>query len=145
MMRWFAEFFLAWLVTIAPVHAEGRVTLQAGAHSIIAEVAATPAERELGLMGRHRLGANRGMLFVFPETAIHTMWMKDTPLPLSAAFLDENGVVVDLAEMQPYTLTEHAPRRPVKYVLEMSRRWFRHHGVRIGSRIDGVRQAGTGR
>lgn len=141
----FLTFFLVWLCATAPAGAGGVVTLHVGSREIVAEVAATPAERMRGLMMRTRLPVNRGMLFVFPETGFYSMWMKDTSLPLAAAFLDDAGVIVDIAEMQPYSLTEHAPHSPVKYVLEMRQYWFSRNGVAIGDRVEGVRRAGTGR
>lgn len=144
-MSRFLTIVLVWLCAAVPVKAGGLVKLHVGTQQVVAEVAATPAERMRGLMMRTRLPANRGMLFVFPETGFYSMWMKDTPLPLAAAFLDEAGVIVDIAEMQPYSLTEHAPRSPVKYVLEMRQYWFSRNGVAIGERVEGVRRAGAGR
>jgi len=134
--------FLLWLLGSAlPVAADEIITLRAGSHKIVAEIAAAPVERARGLMGREQLTENHGMLFVFPSAGIYAMWMKDTRLPLAAAFLDENGMIVDIAEMQPYSLTEHRSRKPVKYVLEMDCSWFRQHGVRVGTRIRGLPQS----
>lgn len=119
--------------------------LRVGSHEIQAEVAATAAERAQGLMGRTHLAAHQGMLFVFPNVARHAMWMKNTPLPLSAAFIDTTGNIVDIAEMQPYTFTEHAPRKPIKYVLEMNRQWFSRRDIKAGHRIVGLPTADISR
>ncbi len=130
--------FLILLWSFPPVWGADFIVLRVASHEIQAEVAATADERAQGLMGRPQLAANQGMLFVFPNVARHAMWMKNTPLPLSAAFIDAAGNIVDIAEMQPYTLTEHAPRKPVKYVLEMNHRWFSQRDIKAGKRIVGL-------
>ena len=122
-----------------------RVALTAGIHRIQAEVADTPPKRQLGLMGRDKLGPNEGMLFVFEDQAVHCFWMKNTPLPLSIAFIGDDGAVVNIADMTPFSEATHCPSKPVRYALEMSQGWFGHKGIVAGSRIGGlpVRPAGT--
>jgi len=122
-----------------------RAELTAGMHRIEAEVAATLPERTQGLMHRQSLGKNRGMIFVFPETAIHCFWMKNTPLPLSIAFLDESGRIVGIDEMAPETETSHCPPRPARFALEMDAGWFKAHGIRPGNTIGGVQRLPQGR
>lgn len=117
-----------------------RVELTIGVHLVHAELAATEADRELGLMFRRELGPNEGMLFVFDEAAQHCMWMRNTYLPLSVAFLDAAGAVINIEEMQAQTDATHCAMRPARFALEMGARWFADHGVRPGRVIDGVAQ-----
>jgi uncharacterized protein len=114
------------------------VELGVGMHRVRAEVADRDATRALGLMHRTALPPNGGMLFVFDEAGRHCMWMKNTPLPLSVAFIDAEGVVVNIADMQPHTETAHCAARPVPYALEMAQGWFAERGVRAGSRLRGL-------
>ena len=122
-----------------------RIALTAGIHRIQAEVADTPQKRQLGLMGREKLGPNEGMLFVFEDQAVHCFWMKNTPLPLSIAFIGNDGAVVNIADMTPFSEDTHCPSKPVRYALEMTQGWFGHKGIVAGSRIGGlpVRPAGA--
>ena len=114
------------------------VELGIGMHRIRAEVADRDATRALGLMHRASLPTNGGMLFVFDEAGRHCMWMKNTPLPLSVAFIDAEGVVVNIADMQPHTERAHCAERPVPYALEMAQGWFAQRGVRAGFRLRGL-------
>jgi uncharacterized protein len=115
--------------------------LTAGMHRIEAEIAATPALRHQGLMNRHSLSDNCGMLFVFPEARVHCMWMQNTLIPLSAAFIDEQGIIVNIADMQPNTSDYHCAAASVRYVLEMRSGWFREKGITPGTRISGLDNA----
>ena len=114
------------------------VQLGAGMHLIRAEVADSDATRSLGLMRRSALPPNGGMLFVFEAPDLHCMWMKNTPLPLSVAFIDEAGAIVNIEDMQPHTEQSHCAARPVPYALEMRQGWFGEHGIRAGSRLRGL-------
>lgn len=105
------------------------------------EVAATRADRVRGLSRRQTLLENRGMLFVFRDVALHVMWMRDTHIPLSVAFLDEQGVIINIEDMAPDTLDRHRASQPAKYVLEVNRGWFDRHGVKPGMRVEGIEQA----
>lgn len=115
-----------------------RVTLRAGMHRIDAQVAATPAQRAIGLMWRRELGPNEGMLFVFDAPAVQCFWMKNTFIPLTAAFLAEDGRIVNLADMRPHDETNHCSGEPVRFVLEMPRGWFAQRGIGAGFRLAGA-------
>ena len=112
---------------------------------LTAEVANTDATRSTGLMHRRMLPENRGMLFIFPEVGIHAMWMMNTYVPLSVAFIDSDGTIINIADMQPHTQTSHHASRPAKYALEMNQGWFKKRGVKPGDRIEGIEKAGPAR
>jgi len=114
------------------------VQLSAGMHLIRAEVAADYPSRGRGLMHRKSLGANAGMLFVFDQAAIHCMWMKNTYVPLSVAFLDEHGTIVNIADMQPHSEQSHCATRPTVYALEMAQGWFAQRGIKPGAKLGGL-------
>lgn len=109
-------------------------------HVLLAELARTPNERMRGLMQRNFLPNNHGMLFVFEAPQRVCMWMKDTPLPLSVAFFDARGVVLNIADMQPLSLEPHCAAGDALYALEMAQGWFSSRRVRPGSRILGLEQ-----
>jgi uncharacterized protein len=113
------------------------VSLQAGMHLIRAQVASTPDQRATGLMHRRDMPANEGMLFVFEAPAGQCFWMKNTLLPLTAAFLADDGTIVNLADMKPQTLDSHCSAKPVRYVLEMNQGWFAKRGIKAGQRLSG--------
>ena len=113
------------------------IRLNAGMHLIQAEVAQTPEERTIGLMFRKTMGANDGMLFAFDEPAPQCFWMKNTLLPLSAAFVSDDGVVVNIEEMKPQTLDSHCSTKPVRFVLEMNEGWFAKRGIKAGAKLQG--------
>lgn len=117
---------------------DGWVDLSAGIYRIEAEVANTYPSRDIGLTGKQALGDNQGMLFVFPQVERHCMWMRDTLLPLSAAFIDEQGMIVNVDEMQPQTDDYHCARKKVRYVLEMNQDWFNKHRIGSGAFISGI-------
>jgi uncharacterized membrane protein (UPF0127 family) len=119
--------------------------LSAGMHRIEAEVAATPESRQTGMMLRTSMPSHRGMLFVFPEPAKHCMWMRNTLVPLSVAFLDEKGHILNVEDMQPRTEDNHCSAKPARYALEMNLGWFRTRGVGAGFAITGVDKAPPGR
>ena len=113
-------------------------TLNAGIHVIHAEVAKTTEERSQGLMRRKSMPQGAGMLFLFDESAAHCMWMKNTLIPLSVAFIDERGKVVNIADMQPLDETTHCAVRPARYALEMNQGWFKKRGIAAGATIQGL-------
>lgn len=113
------------------------VQLQAGMHLIVAELAKTPPQRATGLMNRRQMGPNEGMLFVFEQPGVQCFWMKNTLLPLSIAFLADDGRVVNIADMQPQALEQHCSASPVRYALEMNQGWFAKRAVAAGSIIGG--------
>jgi hypothetical protein len=112
--------------------------LSAGIHLIQAEVVSDGETRARGLMHRKALEQNAGMLFIFDDHAIHCMWMKNTLIPLSVAFIDDRGTIVNIADMAPHDLQSHCAARPVKYALEMNRGWFAARGIGPGARLGGV-------
>lgn len=119
--------------------------LFAGMHRIEAEVAATSETRQVGMMQRTIMAPQRGMLFVFPEVARHCMWMRNTLLPLSVAFLDETGRIINVEDMQPKTENSHCAAKPARFALEMNLGWFRSRGLGIGFALTGIEKAPPGR
>ncbi len=115
-------------------------TLNADIYVIHAEVADTPATRELGLMRRKSMPMGAGMLFVFDESARHCMWMKNTLIPLSVAFIDERGRIANIADMQPLNETSHCAAQPARFALEMNQGWFKKRGIAAGRVIQGLEQ-----
>jgi uncharacterized membrane protein (UPF0127 family) len=114
------------------------ITLNAGMHNIRAEVAATPAQRQQGLMYRRDLAQHEGMLFVFPQASTQCFWMRNTPTPLSIAFLRDDGSVVNILDMAPHSEANHCSSEPVRYALEMNQGWFAKRGVKPGFKLKGT-------
>lgn len=135
---------LAALLLAAAVHAQEpqmnlpRVKLTAGMHVIDAQVAATNEQRMTGLMHRKEMPQHEGMLFVFEYPSQQCFWMKNTLLPLSVAFVDDEGTIVNIDEMQPQTLDSHCSAKPVRYVLEMNKGWFAKKGIKAGAKLTGT-------
>ena len=115
-----------------------RVKLSAGMHQIDAQVAQTPAQRQIGLMHRREMPQHEGMLFVFEQPATQCFWMKNTLLPLTAAFIADDGTIVNLADMKPQTEDSHCSTKPVRFVLEMNQGWFGKKNLKAGSRLAGA-------
>jgi uncharacterized membrane protein (UPF0127 family) len=134
------RFIAAWMLVAAPALAQELpvVQLSAGMHLIRAEVAADYSSRGRGLMHRKSLGANAGMLFIFDAAAIHCMWMKNTYIPLSVAFLDAQGAIINIADMQPHSEQSHCAARPARYALEMTQGWFAQRGIKPGMKLGGL-------
>jgi uncharacterized protein len=128
------------LLAILPafVQAQPVAQLSAGMHLIRAEVAADMATRSRGLMFRKSLAPNAGMVFVFDDASLHCMWMKNTYIPLSVAFVDESGVIINIEDMAPQTEDTHCARRPARYALEMDRGWFASRGIKPGTKLGGL-------
>lgn len=114
------------------------VTLNAGMHLIQAMVAKSQDERSTGLMHRKDMGPNEGMLFIFEQPATQCFWMKNTLLPLSAAFVRDDGSIVNIEDMKPQTTDGHCSKEPVRYVLEMHQGWFAKRGLKGGSKVTGA-------
>lgn len=112
--------------------------LSAGIHIIRAEVANTDATRRDGLMFRKELPGNDGMLFVFEQPDVQCFWMRNTLLPLSIAFIADDGTIVNIDDMAPQTEDPHCAKKPVRYALEMAQGWFDEHGIKAGRKIDGL-------
>ena len=133
---------LVLLAASAAAHAELPVVqLSAGMHLIKAEVAADFSARAQGLMYRTSLPPNGGMLFIFDDAAIQCMWMKNTLIPLSVAFLDERGTILNIEDMQPQTEDNHCAKVPARYALEMNLGWFAQRGIKPGMKLSGIDKA----
>ena len=130
----------------AAVHAANLpvIRLSAGTGNLEVEVASNKAQRSLGLMNRASMPESRGMLFVYPAPAYFCMWMKNTKIPLSVAFIDAQGQVINIEDMAPQTETNHCTQRNATYALEANRGWFAKHGVSAGSQIIGLEKAPQG-
>ncbi|MCZ2406142.1 MAG: DUF192 domain-containing protein [Burkholderiales bacterium] len=115
-----------------------RVELSAGMYRIDAQVAQSDAERATGLMHRREMPTHEGMLFVFEQPAQQCFWMKNTLLPLTAAFVADDGSIVNLADMKPQSLDSHCSAKPVRYVLEMNQGWFAQRGIKPGFKLQGA-------
>ena len=113
-------------------------TLKVGSHALRVEVVATDAERQKGLMFRKSLGRNDGMLFVFDEPAYHSMWMKNTLIPLSVAFVDAKGEILNILELEPHSLETRMSAGPASYAIETNRGWFAERGLKAGDRVTGL-------
>jgi uncharacterized membrane protein (UPF0127 family) len=112
--------------------------LSAGIHVIHAEVANTEDARRSGLMFRKALEANDGMLFVFEDPDLQCFWMRNTLLPLSIAFIGDDGEIVNIEDMAPETDDPHCSKKQVRYALEMAQGWFAGHGIKAGKKIEGL-------
>lgn len=115
-----------------------RTDLNVGLYRVDAEVAANQADRMQGLMQRKVMASHQGMVFSFTFLERHCMWMKNTLLPLSVAFLDESGVILNIEDMQPQTENNHCASGPAKYALEMNQGWFAQRGIKAGARVNGL-------
>jgi uncharacterized membrane protein (UPF0127 family) len=113
------------------------VQLQAGMHNIVAELAQTSQQQQTGMMMRTEMASHEGMLFVFDDLSPRCFWMKNTLLPLSIAFIEDDGTVVNIAEMKPRSEASHCSERPVRYALEMNQGWFSKRAIKPGFRLKG--------
>ena len=135
-------WILFWLCSLA--WAEGqpqlqlpRIQLQAGMHQMQVQVAATPDQRAIGLMHRAEMPQAEGMLFAFEQATQQCFWMKNTLLHLTAAFIADDGTIVNLADMKPQTTDAHCSDQPVRWVLEMNQGWFAKRGIKAGFKLQG--------
>jgi uncharacterized protein len=114
------------------------VNLTAGMYVIKAELARTPEQQATGMMFRREMPGNEGMLFVNEEPGVRCFWMKNTLLPLTIAFIADDGTIVNLADMQPQSERSHCSAQPVRYALEMNQGWFAKRGIGPGFRLRGA-------
>ena len=114
-----------------------RTQITAGMYLIDTQVAATPQQRSTGLMFRQQMPQGEGMLFVFDRPSEQCFWMKNTVLPLTAAFVADDGTIINLADMKPQTTDSHCSKEPVRYVLEMNQGWFQKKGIKAGAKLTG--------
>jgi hypothetical protein len=112
--------------------------LKLGSHALKVEVAQTEEQRSQGLMFRKKLGRDEGMLFIFEDPGYYAMWMKNTLIPLSVAFVDASGVVLNVADMEPQTLDSHGAQGPAVYAIEANKGWFAEHKVGAGDKVTGL-------
>lgn len=145
-MNLFFRFGGLWLALLAaPAQADGVIDLTFGMHRVQAEVAHTDALRMRGLMYRKEMLAHQGMLFVYPIRAQHCMWMRNTELPLSVAFIDAEGKIINVEDMVPHSEDNHCAKRPAAYALEMNKGWFKQRGLGAGAQVRGLESAPSGR
>ena len=139
--RRFQALILAWMLTAAlPALADPLLTypLKIKGHALRAELARTSDEKRTGLMFRRELGENSGMVFVSEREEPMAMWMRNTYVPLSVAFIDKDGRILNIEDMQPQTLDSHESKGPAKYALEMNLGWFAKRGIKPGDRVQGL-------
>jgi uncharacterized membrane protein (UPF0127 family) len=140
--RLFAFIALSFAL-LGPAHAQEpqsglpRTRITAGMYQIDAQIAHTPAQREIGLMFRKDMPQAEGMIFVFEQPATQCFWMRNTVLPLTAAFVAEDGRIVNLADMKPMTEDSHCSKEPVRFVLEMNQGWFARKNIKEGAKLGG--------
>ena len=145
-MKFAAPLALSLLLAAGPTLAQEqqpqtglpRVELSAGMHKIDAQVAVTPDQTATGLMWRTQMPQHEGMLFVFPQAFQQCFWMKNTLIPLSAAFIEDDGTIANIADMQAKSLASHCSTKPVRFVLEMNQGWFAKRGIKPGMKLAGA-------
>lgn len=114
------------------------MALKVGSHALKVEVATTDEQRQRGLMFRKTMPRDVGMLFTFDEPGYHAMWMKNTLIPLSVAFLDSEGRILNIMDMQPETLDAHAAAGPARYAIETNVGWFAERRIKAGEKVTGL-------
>jgi uncharacterized membrane protein (UPF0127 family) len=140
----FSILLAAFLVSAGAARAEDmpqtelpREKLSIGIHQIDTQLAVTSDQREIGLMFRKEMPQHEGMLFIFENPSRLCFWMKNTLLPLTAAFVADDGSIVNLENMKPQTTESHCAIKPVRFVLEMNQGWFAKKGIKTGTKISG--------
>ncbi|GDX60990.1 hypothetical protein LBMAG32_05240 [Nitrosomonadaceae bacterium] len=140
------RFLLIIVISILSIPASAEtplIDLKISSHTLSVEVSYTKASRERGLMYRKSMKKNNGMLFVFPEVGYHNIWMLNTSIPLSVAFLDKNGVILNITNMIPHTQTIHSPNSPAKYVIETNLGWFETKKIKPGHQVAWLKEIPT--
>ncbi len=138
-MRLTSTALLLCLALTLPSAWAEKITLKIGKQTVHAEIADTPQSREHGLMQRDHLCADCGMLFIFEKADRYSFWMKDTPLPLSIAFIAANGTIINIVEMQPNTTDSRSAQGDALFALEMNSGWFTRNDIKPGDRVRGVK------
>jgi uncharacterized membrane protein (UPF0127 family) len=128
----------AWAQSNGPQLNLARTQLTAGMHRLDVQLAQTPEQRQIGLMWRKDMPQHEGMLFVFEQATIQCFWMRNTLIPLTAAFVEEDGTIVNLADMQPQKDDSHCSSKPVRFVLEMNQGWFAKRQIKPGFKLGGT-------
>src|SRR5688572_29131184 len=139
----FLRLLAASLIAAVALEADAQLaprttTLKFGTHTLKVEVVASDADRARGLMHRKPMGRNDGMLFIFDEPAYHAMWMKDTLIPLSVSFVDAQGTILNILDMEPQTLDTHMSAGPSIYAIEVNKGWFAEKKVKPGDKVTGL-------
>lgn len=143
LLRWTLSSLTLLLAASVSLAQEGpqtqlpRTTLQAGMHQLDVQLAQTPLQRQVGLMHRKEMPMHEGMLFIFEDVAPQCFWMRNTLIPLSAAFIADDGTIVNIADMKPQSDASHCSHKPVRYVLEMNQGWFAKRNIRAGYKLQG--------
>jgi len=133
-------FTLLALCACSKHEANPPVTVSVNGHSLSVELAITDSEKQKGLKNRKNLANDHGMLLILKKPSDVCVWMEDTRIPLSAAFLDERGTIINLADMEPLNKTEHCSARPAKLILEVNRGWFDKSNIKPGMTVSGYPQ-----
>lgn len=128
---------LAWAQS-GPQPRLDTIDITAGMHLIKAEVAQTGEQQMIGMMFRKEMGANEGMLFSNPDSSQRCFWMRNTLIPLSIAFIDDDGTIVNIADMQPQSDASHCSAKPVRFALEVRQGWFAKRGIKAGFKLRGA-------
>jgi uncharacterized protein len=137
--RVLAAALLFFTVSAAGAEAALRTTqVKVGAHALRVEIAATAEQRQRGLMFREKMGRDEGMLFIYDEPAYQAMWMKNTLIPLSVAFLDPQGTILNILDMEPHSLDTRMSAGPALYAIETNKGWFAQKGIKAGDRVTGL-------
>lgn len=114
-----------------------RATLNAGMHLMQVQLAQDFEQRQIGLMWRKEMPQNEGMLFIFEQAGVQCFWMRNTLIPLSAAFVADDGTIVNLVDMKPMNDSSHCSHKPVRFVLEMNQGWFAKRNIQAGFKLTG--------
>jgi uncharacterized membrane protein (UPF0127 family) len=114
-----------------------RTTLNAGMHLMQVQLAQNFEQRQIGLMWRKEMPQNEGMLFIFEQASVQCFWMRNTLIPLTAAFVADDGTVVNLADKKPMSDESHCSTKPVRFVLEMNQGWFAKRNIQAGYKLTG--------
>ncbi|HET9651314.1 MAG TPA: DUF192 domain-containing protein [Usitatibacter sp.] len=133
-----AAAFLAFAFAATADVKFGNARVKVAGHDLKVEVASSEPQRMQGLMYRRKLGHNEGMLFIFDEPAYHAMWMKNTLIPLSVAFIDAKGEILNILDMEPQTLDTHMAAGPATYAIETNKGWFAENQVKPGDKVTGL-------
>jgi uncharacterized protein len=138
-VRFLAAVALALAAAAAGADARLKTaTVRVGPHPLKVEIVASDTDRARGLMNRKSLGRNDGMLFIFDQPAYHSMWMKNTLIPLSVAFIDAQGTILNILDMEPETLDPHMSAGPSVYAIEVNKGWFAEKKVKAGDKVTGI-------
>ncbi len=141
---WRILFFVSFITPITVYAQNGpqprlpAIELTTHIHVIQAEVAHTAQEQMLGLMYRQSMGSHEGMLFIYDRLEIRCFWMRNTLIPLTIAFITDDGTIVNTRDMQPETENTHCSNHPVRFALEMNQGWFMERGIKAGSKVQGL-------